>query len=882
MAENNPLGFDQNTHPPVEGDGPYRGPNLGPLSSEGTQGGVVGGAPDLAAKLAETEALLGTPPSVPISTDNSQGQSALPSPSRDPQATQDNLGKLDAIAEQAMKERGMEGYVPPLNSLHADPDGSARLNNAVTDFFAGFNKDLARVVALPEEVTARGLALLGVDYMQHGSPTQRTIDALNNMGIPAYEVDNLANKMGQDALPALATYAAMQISAPYMAANTGTGVVSHMAKSIGEWAIQHPVVGLWLGQTSSMGGTAVKEKVSSNPIAVLGGELAGGLVGSGAARASTKAGGAVARVAGKGVNWLADNLPGLPTNFGNAIKKYNPLYQPPNIASDAVARPGVGIHTIQNFADNQVEGLKMQMVDAIDRAISSVPQKGNSAIQSRIAHSNLQEAEKISNRIVSEAWAKTPMMTRIPVSDMRKDIYALANELAQGAAGARPIKLMREGLGLSSPIRDPNTGQMVKASPTIKRLRGYIADIRHEIVAEQASDAPRDLYIRNLNRLRDIVEDNISNAIPRDTSIAQARAASLHHHNMFSRGPIADILSKRGRGDFVVNPAESVDRLINTEGGLQAVRDMISSVKSNRLTSGDEKRILDELTKNIEATIRNGFREAAQSGGPLDAVKYANNNAYGIRAMAKVAAEMQLAAGKVKTAMDVKTTIEKSALARFAQTDPEKAVANIFAQKNPAEVARQLIRNFKGDPDALAGLRNAVVGELMFNRARSDPMKMRELLNSTRMGDLMQEVLSPDQWRRMNRIVNDSIRMTSGEDKGFRASTVGRFSILARIMGAQVGRVVNRASGGGGTIQIPGIFAAQGSKLAERIMKVTSPQDLMVNAILDPQWEHMLYSRLPISTKEMRAAALSYRRLYSVLDTQRQAAQDRLAGGKDE
>lgn len=885
MAENNPDVLPKSNGAQVLE--PFVVEQTPTVPSE-TEGGVVSGGSStegnsLADKLAQTDALINgnttpAPPSVPISTDNSQGANALPFPSRDPNASTDNLGKLDQLAEQAMREGGFTGYVPPVDNINRDADGAVRLNGAITDMAAGFNYDLAKTLALPVEVVNRGMALMGVDFMEHGKVTQKTVDALNAMGIAAYKVDNLANQIGEGALPALATYAAIQVSAPYMAAQQGVGVASHMAREVGNWAIQHPVVGLWLGQTSSAGGKVVEKKISSNPLAVMGGELLGGAVGSLAQRATSATANFAGRQAGKGLNMLADELP---TNFGNAVRKYNP-YVPPSIASEAVAAPGINIHTIQNYAENQVAGLKMQMDEAVERAISSIPQSGNSTIQSKVAHSNLLEAEKISNRIVSEAWARTPMNQRIPVKDMRNDIRDFAVSLQEGASGARPNQLIREGYTLTSPMRDPATGRIVAAAPTIRRLRGFISDIRHAIVAEQSSDAPRGDYIRNLNTLRDIVEENISNAIPRDTTIAQARAASQLHHDMFSRGPIADVLAKRFRGDFRGAPGEMVDTLVNTQDGLQAVRDMGRTLTTNRLTTGDEKRILAELQKNIEATIRNGFREAAQNGGPQDAVKYAQKNAYGIKAMARVAAELQLAAGKVSTAMGIKRDIEKSALARFAQTDPEKAVANIFAAANPVDHVRVLMRHFAGDRDAVEGLRNAVVGELMINRAKTDPVKMQDLMKTTRIDAMLREVLSPDQFRRLNRIVSDSIRITLGEDKGFARSSIGKFSILGRIMGATVGRMVNHYGPGGGTIQIPGIFAAQGSKLAERIFKATSPNDMLVNAVLDPKWEQMLYSRLPATVKEMRVAATHYRRLYSVLDTERNDAQKRLSGGSDE
>lgn len=852
-----------------------------PAPDLGQQGGAAGGDP-LQTKLDEIDAQIAAQSATPDRTaiangPNSGNGNELQSPGPDPD--HDPLGKLDQLAEQAMREGGFVGYTPSITSLKGNEEGSSKVQSAITDIAAGFNDSLAKAISAPRDVVDRGMAMLGLDYMQHGKPSDQTVAALNRMGIPTYEVENLANKMGHGALPALATWAAIQVSAPYMAAQQGVSTAGYLAREIGEWALKHPVAGLWLGQTSSAGGETAKDVTGSdNPLVPFAGEIAGGMVGSGVSSIAKGGAKVVSKVAlqpiGKAVNALSDSLP---TDLGNMVKKYNPFYQQPASLPDALVKPGLDVGRVQNFAENQVEGLKMQMDDAVARAVNSVPQRGTSVVQSQIFHSNLQQAEQISNRLVSEAWQKTPLRQRIPVGDMRKEAIAMRQELVD-TPSVRPDEYIDKLIHVSSPIRGPD-GKMIKAAPTIQRLRDLQAELRVERINEQAKDAPRDGYIRNLVRLSNIIDDNIAAQMPNDTTIAQARAASTAHHDRFSRGPIADVLAKRYRGDFRISPSDSVDALSDREGGLAAVRDMARQLSTHKLTTADEKKILATMVKNAEDSIRAGFREAVDKGGPAAGVKYQQQREHGIKALATVSGELELAASKVKTSLDVKQTIEKSAFARFAQTDPEKAVARIFADKNPAEVARQLVRNFSGDPDALEGLRNAVLTELLYNRAKNDPVRMRELLNSSRVGDLMSEILSSDQMRRLNKIVSDSIRLTTGEDKSLKSKLATPFTIFGRVIGAQMGRFVSRHTGGG-TIQVPGIFANATAKQFERIFASTKPSDMMTLAILDPHWEKMLYSRLPTTTKDMKAAAVNYRRLYATIDGARQAAVNKLSEDK--
>lgn len=807
----------------------------------------------------ELRGSVGSPDQTAAAVDNADKTgNALPKSAPGADQVDDPLIKMDQLAAQAMKEGGMQNYVPPIADAVHTNDGRTNLHSAVQDIAAGFNYELGKVLDVPQDTINRGLALLGLDYMSvNGKPMPSTVQALNRMGIPAYAVENMANKLGQEALPALATWAAIQISAPYMAANTGQSAATYVAKDIGEWALKHPILGAWLGQTSSAGGTIAKETVGDNPYAEMGGELAGSLTGSGAATVGRKlVSNFATRGVGKGVNFLAD---GLPTGIGNAIKKWNPLYQAPQIASTPVAQPGIGKDTMYNFAENQVAGLKMQMDDAVTRAVSSVP-RGSSAVQQQVFHNNLEMAERISNQLVERAWSRVNMRQRIPVNDMFQELIRFRGQY-RDRPSVRPSRFITEGFRISSPMRDPTTGRIIRAMPTVQRLRDFSASVRNEIVREQASDAPRDGYIRALNQLRTIVEENIYDHMAGSTAMEQARAASTAHHDLFSRGPIADVLAKKYRGDWRINPSESVDALVNKEGGVQAVRDMVRTLSSNRNVPQSDKAILQALQTDMENSIRYALRAEADTGGAKAATKYLGNIQYGIRSLARLGAELQLAVNKMNTALEVKTDIEKSAFARFAETDPEKAVANLFSQKNPAAIARQLIRQFSGDPEALAGLQNQTVAQLL-QMGRQDPVRMQELLKTTRIGDLMREVLDQGQFRRLNRIVNDAVRLTSGEDKGFARTNVLKFSLFGRIIGAWIGRAMP-----GTTLQGQGIFARTGGRLAESILRSTPPDVLMTQAIIDPHFEHLLYSRLPVSTKQMQAALKSYRRLFSILDT---------------
>lgn len=873
---------DPNATPPISGPGDTFVPPGDPGqpkrvyiytgNKEGNPQGVPGGVEvPLPAGSGDGTSVSGAPQSPPGSGTGTTATIPQMTPDVDAQAKQ--LDQLDQLAAQAMKEGGFTGYVPPIQDAVKTPEGRQSLYSAVTDFAAGFNHEAAKAVALPEEVFDKGMALLGLDYMQHGSPTQRTINAIARMGIPIYQVENEANKLGQGALPALATWAAIQASAPMLAARTGVSATQMVMKEIGDWALKHPVLGMWLGQTSAAGGQIARDKAGDNPLVGLAGELAGGIAGGGVARIGMATGRFAGRTVGRAVNAAVD-WAGAPTAVRNMVQKYNPLYQvPPKPFTESVADAVPDIAYTQSYAEDQVAGLKMQMDDAVSRAVASVRSTGPSNVQQRVMHSNLQEAEKISNRLVEDVWKKVDQSIRVPVKDMFNDIVDFRASIKDTPSIA-PVGKIKEGLRLSGLTRDPNTGQMVRTLPTVRRLRDFISSIRNEVVREQASDAPRDGYIRNLNRLAAIVEDNIANQFPQNTRLAQARAASTLHHDMFSRGPIADILAKRYRGDFRIDPSGSVEALLQRPDGVKAVRDMVTTLSNPKYpTTADEKRIIQQVQTDMENSLRNMWREEA-ANGPDKAVRWNSRIQGQIKALARVASELQLASQKAATAAQVNEDIGKSALARYAATSAEKAVKNLFAQRNPADIARQLIRQLSGDPDALRGFQSQVVQELI-GRAKSDPVNMRNLLNTPHIQQLIEAVLTSSQRGRLNKIVNDSIRLTSGEDKGFIRHNFLRFTLLGRIMGAWVGRALP-----GTTLQGQAIFARGGARLAEKLFKATPPEQMMKLAIIDPNWEQMLYSRFPTTVKEMRIAARHYRRLFALADNARKEASKALGMDK--
>lgn len=821
--------------------------------------------------------------------------------------TPDLIEQRRKQAIESLKNDGFDGYTPDISRPEQwNMDDQHSVSQAVQDVAAGFNMSLAKALSLPRETVDRALGLLGLDYMQRGSPQQQTIDALNRMGVPTYEVENLANKIGRGALPALATYTAMQLAAPAMAAKQGMGAGSYMLREIGQWALKHPVVGLWLGQASAAGGEVAEHAFGEGTAQRLGGELAGGLA-PGAAVGAAKlpfriagtiipGSGPAVRALGKGVGAGIDSIAdALPTDLGNAIKRYNPLYQQPiggKVPDEAIFNPNIDANRIQTFAKDQIHAAQTYQDRAIEQAIESIPRGGTAAQVQNATHIKLQEAEKISKRIVSDFWKRVPLKTKINVGDLRTDINALKKELVD-LDNQRPDHMIEKILDTVSIKRGADGRMQPAPKPTVQKLRDLQSQIGTAITEERARDAPREGMVRNLVRISEMIDDNIAKQLPNSTAIEQARQMSKRHNDLFSRGPINDILSKRRTGDFRVPQGDSIDALMQKTDGLAALRAVHEGVtnyprvpttrflpaaqRGNPFAvTPAEKASLDDMIKTGEDAVRTLFREAMDQS-PQKGVAWSARNDEVIKGLGKVHGELNFAAQKVAAALAEQKAVKASALARFAETSPDAAVKNIFSQKDPAGTARQLMISFRGDPDALEGLRNQVLKEFIYERGKTNPNLMQKMMMEPRMENLLQVTLAPDQYNRLKRMVDTAVKIGVEDERGFRAAISAPAKTTGSLVGAFLGRRLNT-----GTLQAPQIFSNRMGKLVERTLGATDPQDMLAQAVLDPNWEKLLYSRIPSTTKDMKKAETHYRRMFAIMDTSRNTVMDRFKGESDE
>lgn len=748
-------------------------------------------------------------------------------------------------------------------------DQSTAPDSPIMNFNAGAQRVIAHTLGFPQELVDSALRVSGIAKLaptffnqNPGDAMKQMANRFNRMGIftrPGYE--GLASRIGDEAAQGVVTTSLMLAAAPAMVAAKGASAVKMISRWMGQALVDHPYLAMIQAGPSAAG--AVVSGDTFGPWAAFPGAIAGG--------AAASAVGSVARLPFKAVSSVLDRIyirpPGVPQNTPIDLRGnlHAPPQRPTAALRDAFAEP----ERATIYGEQQVEGARMHMEDEVKKAILSVrPTMNVKAAQAQV-RKLLGDAEDIGNRIVSDFWKRTPLKTRVPMGELAGDVSKMRREFNSltGTPSAAPNEMMDKIADLALPKRDPATGQLQPVPlPTVQRMRDLQGEIRRARLNEEGkaySGLPvNDALVRNYNRLASMIDDAVMRAIPGDTSVQQARAASIIYHDIFSRGNLADILARRARGDNKFRPDETVQELMDRYDGLSdllkvhaKVRAMgrrqptLANANPSMLTQKDTQTFYD-LKEAAEQSIRGLFQKAAQDMEPATAQKFIKANQEQIAPLAKVSAELQKVSETLTTIVEDRKILEKSALARFVKMDPQKAIQRVWNDPNPSVVSKDLIKTFQGDEEALEGYRAGLMDEL-FSRTKMDPNRMLEHLDTPKLRRLFEATFSEEQMTRLSRMVTLTAKLQNGNKDDLKAHFLPTARIIARILGAQVGRVIGRLTGGG-TIQTPGIISQYAQSGVVKALKGFDPKWLLSKAVLDPKWEQLLYSRMPWNTKDLQ------------------------------
>lgn len=741
--------------------------------------------------------------------------------------------KLPQNSSEYLREKNREGAVAVRRPTES---GGYSLPSMMENYLAGFNRAVAKTIGAPVEVANELLNMVGMGMWD---PSDRkaqneVLSAMRKAGIKVDAIDGLAKSIGEETFNNFVSLGVITKtfgSIGNALSQRGSKTLGPIMQDIHKQIVTNPKLALALEQGAAIG-AEVGADVTGSEL----GRIPGAVVGAGVTNSLTKFGNKVG------------------TRLGRMLPQRGPL------ASEAV-NPDMPVDLAKQYAAEQITAAEIRLTKTLQEAVEDVqttipgldPRQAQTVFRQR-----LDRAEQIGNRIESDFWSRVDQNRRVPMSGIKRDVEAIRDDLVDAPLSEVPDELLTRLYSAGRKVQDPETGRIRTELPTIKFLRGIARDARLMRKREESNIAGVNWsLVRNINRVERAINDGIAAQFPNDVSLTQARNVSMKYHDLFSRGPIADLMSQRPRGDMKVPAGESVDHLMGMgPDGLEAVNQINRVLNTIRAPGGRrfavtsaERQEIQSLVTAAEDAIRANIRAQAENLDPAAAAKWVKSNEAAIKPLARVSAEGEYFVNKVRSTLDEQKIIERSSLARFAQMSPDIAIDRIFSNPNPVQQVNELLVSFRGDPDALKGLQSGMLNKL-FTMGKNDPLRLEQMLKQPKIRDMFERVLDPSQHARMNRIINIASKIARGEEETilpkwspFRGATI----ILSRVLGAAFGRTLAP-----GQLQSASIFAERFRRITESIFQSTDPTELMTNAILDPRWERLLMSRDPGNIKEFR------------------------------
>lgn len=811
---------------------------------------------------------------------------------------------------------------------------------ATENFTRSVYSHLSEVLGVPVSVIDTAYEAVGVNTLSNwlGGKLGQNIDIsdqtaadtfkkmLKKVGVDTEHVENsISGKFGKEAVNAAFTLPALIAAAPAMAATQSTKAVMLIAKSIGESLVKHP----WLAVFSEPGATlgGVYGEHYGGTAGIVPGAIGGGVIGDMARRltllpfkqAKKLMDAASQRMANNAMPSTAPYAPGKPTS---------PLRDQAISAEDATDR-------VQRFSQNQIQGELQRVEIELARAVSDVsrpnigvvrrgqnrgqPIQGTGPeMQERLAQ-KLDEVEQIAEKIEDRFWKRVPQKAKIPVSDLMSRVYGMVSDIQhRKALSSFPKQQVEELLNALAPQRGPD-GRMAKNELTVEKLRAIrrsIFDARKtEQMALRRGQTPNGPLIANMIDLEKWIDDAIADGLPGPANIAldQARAFSIKKHDMFTRGPVGDLLARSNREDFNFSPEKFLQDLMKRYQGVDSAVNIGRSLAREKnpapgkfhsgglaypnAATPDEISELKQFEKMMEDTIRTMFRDAADGMPPEQSAKWIARHENAIRPLAKVHAELLETFTNLTRLTEERKLITESALNRVMGQDGRIAITKLFTDKNPAALAKKLLHGeathydingvpqsyvtegIAKDAHALEGLRNGVIDEF-FTRSKMDPLRAEQMIKEPATKRMLEQVLDKDSMARMTKMIDIAARLERG-DIGTKWQKYGPGAVmLARVFGSHGAGVVSRILGnqGGSSIQTASIFSQTAKATVIQALKGLEPRTILARAIQDPSWERILYSKEPATPKDIANLQRIVRRTVTGMEIARQSAESILGG----
>lgn len=420
---------------------------------------------------------------------------------------------------------------------------------------------------------------------------------------------------------------------------------------------------------------------------------------------------------------------------------------------------------------------------------------------------------------------------------------------------------------------------------TFDELRVLRSRVLREIREEQAKPAPNRNKIRILDDIQDAILADLS-ATEGGPELRVALAFSRDLNDRFSRGPVGRALGNERRGGPALAPELTLTQTLGMTGPKAAenARSLIAAVRD---APGEASAAMSDFIKArfLQRAVRQG--QITETG----AESFLRDNRALLDEFPVVRREIEQAvqAGNARNLIESRASRVGARLAKpsvskatvFIQRGPTAAFEATRSSRNPGTEMQNLINMTKRDAtgEATEGLRASFVDWLMA-RATVPGMdatgqsfisgaRLQRALEDPGIKAMTEKLMTPEQVQRLGQVMEtakllDKIRAARPSVEGIIEDTP---NILIENM-ARIGvlRLAAKASGGFGTIQVPGMISNRVRDLLRSRVKDPASR-LIVDAITadDPALLQALMSDLTVPANVTKARRVIHAWLAAVL-----------------
>lgn len=704
------------------------------------------------------------------------------------------------------------------------PAGPLRDNvlQPMVDMTTGFNEFLATSAGVPVEVMNDIWTLMdGEGFLDNpGDAKKEIVKHMKTVGLTADQ-----QAAANEALAGFGNDLAQNFA--LLSIMFGAGKYSKLMNEMVRKPVTKAPVTSALGEVGATAGADLGSRYG--PF----GEIAGALIGSGAAATP-----AVLRGAGRAVGGSIGAAMGLPTVAFDAMTGGGVTgaltttgAQMGRRGAEAVLRQGImkeadpllsKVPTLDTmtFAKEAIEGDITKADNTIRKAVNDFRTAADPAEASVKLRRSLVKAFRQGRKTEQGLWGKVNMRQQAQAVRLKDYATKIVRDTAVTAPENVPMDMIRR-------IWD------LRDTTTLKELQGLRTVIGAQLREPQTNDA----LVRNLNLLDDAVLNVMVKANPTDKSLIEAREYSRWLHDHFSRGPVGAYI---GRG--------MSDKVAMARGPEELAQALLPKELAGRQIAGIAENLdMPSLVQESSKLVRNTAQMLAQELGPEKGAKFLAQHGVQrfMKEFPKEYSEVKLMGAQLTDAIAQRKVIEKSAFKRFAEMDPQAAIRDLVYGPKKVARAKEIVARVRDDKDALEGLRNGVMGELL-GASRGSFDTLKNMINSRDVKPMLYEVLGSKAFIRFNRAVTAGAEYSTTRE-GRKRSLLR--NLYARFAGAGVARAA-----GAKTIQQTGAAAQFSERAISGLIDELPAEELFLRAMTDPKVERYLLAKSPTTLRELTQA----------------------------